>query len=187
MMANSNYSEFLYYGLQYVVLEEDAYISNFWNKWDCSLSEKKESYQIFINFLYRCLKCDILKDFDDDFRYSLVGKLGIDEYIKYMASLPLSIEEAKIYFDKSYCNEDIERNWDMLVKRDLMMRFLFPTDKLINFAKESGLNDYMDEDGSEFASFIDMVNQTFDKEGIPWDPDATSLFPVVHYLVNESA
>ena len=33
-MANSNYSEFLYYGLQYIVLEGDAYISNFWNKWD---------------------------------------------------------------------------------------------------------------------------------------------------------
>ena len=52
-MANNNYSEFLYSSLQDVVLEGDAYISNFWNKWDCKLSEKKESFQLFINFLYR--------------------------------------------------------------------------------------------------------------------------------------
>ena len=187
MMINSDYSEFLYYGLQYVVLEGDAYISNFWNKWDCNLSEKKESYQIFINFLYRCLKCDLLKDFDDDCKYSLVGKMGIDEYIRYMASLPLSIEEAKIYFSKPFSNEDFEKQWDRLVKRDLMMRFFFPTNKLINFAKESGLTDYLDTDSIEFTSFIGMVNQAFYKNRIPWDLDAPPLFPVVHYLVNEQA
>lgn len=186
-MANNNYSEFLYSSLQDVVLEGDAYISNFWNKWDCKLSKKKESFQLFINFLYRCLKCDLLKDFYDNFDYSLVGKIGVDEYIRYMASLPLSIEEAKIYFPESFSNQEIEKHWDILVKRDLMMRFFFPTDKLINFAKESGLTDYMDEDSSEFTSFIGMINQTFYKNGIPWDLDAPPLFPVVHYLADEQA
>ena len=159
------YIKRLYEQLQWCSQEDFSITDFFPYDQDISYDEELMYNQISIEFIYRCLKCDLIiflngSILSSDEIYSL------EDYASFLSNSPIGQDEWK-------------RIGTPLQNKVWTCEFFDGTNKLIKICEECGLNGYeeFDENDIRWAMFIDKVENIFSENNLTWNLDKP-LFPV---------
>ena len=161
----NNYINRLYEQLQWCS-QEDFSISSFFPYGQGISYEAEIMYnQVSIEFIYRCLKCDLIMFLNGSiFLSEQPGTL--EDYASFLANSPIGIYEWK-------------RLGTQLQHKVWSCEFFDGTAKLVKICEECGLYGYeeFNEKDHRWMMFIDKVNNTFLENNLALDFEH-SLFPV---------